>query len=367
MIRIAAPELYDRRPGVLASIAEHVAALGTSAFVLGGETALSHALPAIAASLEGAGIPYETELFHGQPTAERVAELADRLRSLGAVVVIGIGGGKALDTAKAAGVLAGRPIVTVPTVPATCAAWAALSILYSEAGEQVEIRWLPYGPRRILADPDILAAAPPRFLVAGIADTVVKWYESAPNLGAGANPLALRLQASFGAFTLETIDRALAATDGGLNPAADAVAQGDLFDAVVALAGLCGSVRGARDWGGFAHPFYVAATRLPETHRVLHGAIVGFGLFVQWVLEGRTAAEITPEIAKYGRFGVPTTLADLGIVADVAAKVGRIAADAAGRLAISAFAGKVDAEGIAAATLAVDAIGRRLKAGERAA
>lgn len=371
MIRIVAPDLYDRRPGVLASIAEHVADLGDSAFVLGGETALGHALPQIAASLEARGLPFVVETFRGQPTAEVIAGLAARIAGLGSVVVIGVGGGKALDAAKAAGVAARRPIVTVPTVAATCAAWAALSVVYSAAGAQEEVRWLPYGPRRILVDPAIVGAAPARFLAAGVADTVVKWFETAPNLagpdlvGRG-DPLALRLQASFGGFTLETLEAALSATDGGTRLDLDPQAHGDLIDAVVGLAGLCGSVKGEHDWGGLAHPFYVAATRFPETRTTLHGAIVGLGLLVQWAIEGRPDDEIALWAGRFAGLGLPTTLADIGIVDDVEGKIRRLAEHVAGLAAKSVFADRAEASAIVAAIRRVDAIGHSLGRGRAA-
>lgn len=358
MIRFLAPEVYDRSPGVLATIGTHVAALGSRAFVLGGETALRLALPEIAASLEARSIPFETRIFRGQPTAALIEEIAAEIGGRDGVVVIGVGGGKALDAAKGIGVRAGRPIVTVPTVPATCAAWAALSIVYSAEGVQEEVRWLPYGPARVLADPAILEAAPKRHLAAGIADTVVKWWETAPNLAGRTDPMPLRLQAAFARFTIDTIDRALDETDGGRDLDAHPIARGDLLDAVLGLAGLCGSVRGEKQWNGFAHPFYASATREAATRRYLHGEIIGLGLLVQFRLEDRTEAEIGEHVERFRRLGVPVSLAGIGIVADVETTVARMSADVAGRLRNGPFADRADPAKIAAAIFAVDAIGR---------
>ncbi|TBW39486.1 iron-containing alcohol dehydrogenase [Siculibacillus lacustris] len=362
MIRILAPEVYDRSPDVLGTIATHVAALGGRAFVLGGETALGLALPQIAASLESRGLPWETRLFRGQPTAAVIDDLAAEIATRDGVVVVGVGGGKALDAAKAAGVKAGRPIVTVPTVPATCAAWAALSIVYSAEGVQEEIRWLPYGPARVLVDPAILAAAPRRFLAAGIADTVVKWWETLPNLAGRGDPLALRLQAAIARFTLDTIDQALAETDGGRTITAHPIAHADLLDAIVGLAGLCGSIKGEVVWGGFAHPFYGAATREPVTRRFLHGEIVGFGHLVQWALEGRRESEIAASIEMFRGLDLPVTLAAIGIDDD--ATIDRIAAHIAASITRGPFVDRADPARIAAAIRAVDGLGRRSPATE---
>jgi glycerol dehydrogenase len=362
MIRIVAPDVYDRRPGVLASIADHVAELGGSAFVLGGRTALRLALPQIAASLEARAIPFETETFVGQPTTDLTDRLAEHLKGRGDVVVIGVGGGKALDAAKAAAVLAHRPMVSVPTVPATCAAWAGLSIIYTEEGAQKQVRWLPDAPRRVLVDPEIVATAPTRFLAAGIADTVVKWYEIAPNFAGPTDPIALRLQGAVGTFTLDVLEPIFT---GGRDLAAvtrDPALFGDAVDAVIALAGLCGSLKGVKEWGGLAHPFYSSATRQPETHCNLHGAIVGYGMLVQWVLEGRAAAEIERWVERYAHLDLPVTIADLGFVVDAGAKVDALAAEISHRLRASPFEHLTDPAPIAAAIHAVDAIGRRVKA-----
>ncbi len=359
MIRFLTPEVYDRSPGVLDGIAAHVAALGRRAFVLGGETALARAMPAIAASLGAAGIPHETRVFRGQPTAALIESVGAEVAALDAAVVIGVGGGKALDAAKGIAVRAGRPIVTVPTVAATCAAWAALSVIYTAEGIQDEVRWLPYGPARVLVDPDILAAAPKRLLAAGIADTVVKWWETTPNLVDRTDPLALRLQAVVSRFTLETIDRALEETDGGRTIDENPVARADLIDAVVGLAGLCGSAKGEVFWGGVSHPFYAAATRIPDTRRNLHGEIVGFGHLVQWAFEGRPEAEIAAYVEKFRRLDLPVTLAGIGIVDDVEAKIAAIAEDVVPWLVGTVFDGRAKADLVAAAIRTADAIGRR--------
>lgn len=364
-IRIIAPDLYDRRPGVLLDIANHVRELGSRALVLGSKTALKQALPAISSSLQAAGIAFETEVFSGQPTIATIDKVAARLRGLDDAVIIGVGGGKVLDTAKAAGVEARRQIITVPTVAATCAAWAALSVLYSDDGVQIESRLLPYGPRRVLVDPDIVSAAPARFIAAGVADTVVKWFETAPNLDGVTDPLALRLQADFGAFTLATLEHALQESAEGTALSNHPAALADTLDAIIALAGICGSVRGDCRIGGLAHPFYAAATRQLETHDTLHGAIVGFGLLVQLALENKPIADIEIWIERWSRLGLPVRLADFGIVHDVEAGIARLAADTLKNLGPKPFVG-IGSEAIAEAIRKIDAIGRA-KALERAA
>ncbi len=50
-------------------------------------------------------------------------------------VVIGVGGGALLDSAESARPPPGVPLVAIPTIAATCAAWTPLSVWYSDAGQ----------------------------------------------------------------------------------------------------------------------------------------------------------------------------------------------------------------------------------------
>lgn len=70
--------------------------------------------------------------FHGECSEPTLAQLRQEAQS--SDLIIGIGGGKALDTAKLLGHQLHLPVVTIPTSAATCAAWTALSNIYTEAG-----------------------------------------------------------------------------------------------------------------------------------------------------------------------------------------------------------------------------------------
>ena len=63
----------------------------------------------------------------------------------------------------------GLPIITVPTIASTCAAWTPLSVMYDEHGAVVAEDWLSHSPKAVIADTEVIMKAPVRYLIAGTA------------------------------------------------------------------------------------------------------------------------------------------------------------------------------------------------------
>ncbi|WP_461248834.1 iron-containing alcohol dehydrogenase, partial [Treponema sp. R6D11] len=116
------------------------------------------------------------------------------IHSRKADVLIAAGGGRVMDTAKLAASYAKVPIITIPTIPATCAAFTTLSVMYNSKGQQTEYIYRETAPEAVVVDKEILSSAPLRYFYAGVADSVVKKYEIATNYNPGDNDFAIRLQ-----------------------------------------------------------------------------------------------------------------------------------------------------------------------------
>ena len=87
----------------------------------------------IGGSLEG--ISGATRVgFGGECTPEEIDRVAEAAAENGSDAVVGIGGGKTTDTAKAVAHPAGLPLVIVPTIASTDAPTSSLAVVYDAEG-----------------------------------------------------------------------------------------------------------------------------------------------------------------------------------------------------------------------------------------
>ncbi len=229
-------------------------------------------------------------------------------------LIIGIGGGKCLDTAKLVAHRCQLPIVTIPTTAATCAAWTALSNIYTESGAFLSDVSLAKCPDLLILDYGIVATAPPRTLVAGIGDAIAKWYEASVSSGHSSQTLLIAAvqQARVLRDILFQKSAAAIANPGGAD-------WQEVVDATVLLAGVIGGLGGAQCRTVAAHAVHNGLTHLPGSHHALHGEKVAYGILVQLrlqeMLQGdRLAATARAQLLDfYTEIGLPKTLADLGL------------------------------------------------------
>lgn len=228
-------------------------------------------------------------------------------------VVIGIGGGTLLDTAKALARRLQLPFVAIPTIAATCAAWTPLSVWYNDAGQALHFEIFDDANYLVLVEPEIILRAPEAYLLAGIGDTLAKWYEAvvlAPQ--PETLPLTVRLGIN-GALAirdvlLESSEQALADKERGELTQAFR----DVVDAIIAGGGMVGGLGERYTRVAAAHAVHNGLTVLPQTEKFLHGTKVAYGILVQSALLGQDEV-LAQLIAAYQRFSLPTTLAALDV------------------------------------------------------
>ncbi|WP_018505047.1 glycerol dehydrogenase [Parafrankia discariae] len=264
-------------------------------------------------SLDGAGIAYSVHLFGGECSDQEIDRVVSAARDPEATVIVGAGGGKVLDTARAAAAALDVPVVTCPTTASSDAPCSALSVVYSPEGAFERYLFYPRNPDLVLVDTTAVAAAPARLLVAGIGDALATWYEArAVGEARRANQLDGAQTATAGALA-ELCRRILfddaaaairAVRAGAVTPALERIVEANTL-----LSGL------GFESGGLAvaHSVHNGLTVAAETHRYLHGEKVAFGLIVQLVVEGRPEEELAEVLAFCGRVGLPRTLAQVGL------------------------------------------------------
>lgn len=308
-----APARVLRGENCLANAVPEITALGVRPLVVGGSQTLTVIEPWQSVVKSGK-LVCQTANYAPDCAESSLARLKAAVEHHQADVIIGVGGGKALDMAKLLAYKCSLPMVTVPTSGATCAAWTALSNVYSEAGAFQYDVTLSRCPDLLILDYGIIRTAPQRTLVAGIGDAIAKWYEA--SVSSGDSSATLLISAVQQARILRDIlfQKSAIALEN-----ADSDAWREVVDATVLLAGVIGGIGGADCRTVAAHAVHNGLTHLVAAHDVLHGEKVAYGILVQLRLEemlqgNQLAASARKQLLKfYGEIGLPKSLEDLGL------------------------------------------------------
>ncbi len=277
------------------------------------------------ASLAAAGIDFHAHAFGGECSQPEIDAGVAAARAMGARVIIGAGGGKTLDTARAVAAEIGLPVVNCPTLASSDAPCSALSVVYASDGSVERYQFYPRNPDLVLVDTTLVARAPRRFLVSGMGDALATWYEARTVIEAhGANQLG-GLTTMSAAALAELCCRILLADGVDAAHAVDADAVTPALERVVEANTLLSGLGFESGGLAIAHSVHNGLTAVPGTHGYLHGEKVAFGLLVQLVVEGRSSAEIAEVIGFCRSVGLPASLADVGLAGATDATVRAIA------------------------------------------
>lgn len=309
-----APARVLRGDRALAQSGEAIAHLGQRPLVVGGGNTLAALSSQLQPVLKQQQLSYSFASYSPDCSEASLASLEEAATKHQADLIIGIGGGKALDTAKLLAHQCKLPIVTVPTSAATCAAWTALSNIYSNEGAfQYDVA-LDRCPDLLILDYSLIQTAPQRTLIAGIGDALAKWYEA--SVSSGSSPVTLIIAAVQQARVLRDI-LFQKSSDALKEPGGEVWRE--VVDATVLLAGVIGGLGGAQCRTVAAHAVHNGLTHLKAAHGALHGEKVAYGILVQLRLEEMLAGNQLAALARqqllkfYAEIGLPQTLEDLGL------------------------------------------------------
>ena len=309
----AAPGRYIQGYKELERLHRHVAWFGRRFLVITTQGRLDSLKQTLSVSFDAEHTQLHYGIFTGEVTRQEIQRLTASINALECDGVIGVGGGALLDTAKAVARRLGVPVVAIPTIAATCAAWTPLSVWYNDAGQALQFEVFDDANFLVLVEPHIILNAPAEYLLAGIGDTLAKWYEA---VVLAPQPEHLPLTVRLG------INGALAIRDVLLSRSEEALADQqrgeatqafrDVVDAIIAGGGMVGGLGERYTRVAAAHAVHNGLTVLPQTEKYLHGTKVAYGILVQSALLGQddVLAEL---VAAYQRFTLPTTLRELEV------------------------------------------------------
>lgn len=248
--------------------------------------------------------------FGGRCTEGDIQWLEELCREEACAAVMGLGGGSALDAAKAVAHETGLPAFIVPTIASTDAPCSAVSVVYKDTGGVSRYITLTKPPEVVLADTGIIARAPVRFLAAGMGDGLSTWFEARANRRAAGGSGAI-LQA--GEAIARRCYEVLLADAAGAKAACEANQVTDALDRVVEAVLLLSGLGFENGGLAAAHAVHNGLTHLEETRPYLHGEIVAFCTLVQLVLETAGQEELEEVLRFNTGLGLPVTLDQIGL------------------------------------------------------
>ena len=302
--------------GVYTRFPELCRPLGSRFAVVGGVTAMEKALPALRGAIDGTDMALLAALPFGGACTERAMDtLAAELSQLRPDFIVGMGGGKAIDTAKGVAHLLNCPLVSMPTLVSNCAPITALSVVYKEDGPFDRFLFFDAPPALTLVDLSIAAAAPAKYFRAGMGDTLAKHLESTFSARGDALGVTLDHLSSIGlALSTTCYDpilqygrRALDEVERGEAGAAMEICA----RSIIVSAGLV-SLMANDDYNcALAHATCYGLQLFPHVeHEFLHGDLVAYGALVQLMVDQQEekARELRDFLVT---LGTPVTLAQM--------------------------------------------------------
>lgn len=307
------PSRYVQGPNELQNVGKYSANLGKNALVLISQGGFKRTGAEIEESFKKSGVSFVFEYFNGECSKVEINRLKNIVKEKSCDVIVGIGGGKIFDTAKAVAYYENLPVVICPTIASTDAPCSALSVIYTEAGVVEEYLFLRRNPDVVLMDTAIITKSPVRLTVSGMGDALATYFEArackrsdGPNFcggKAGITAMAIA-ELCYNTLIAEGRKAKIALEAGACTEAVERVIEANTL-----LSGL------GFESGGIAaaHAIHNGFTILPECHHMYHGEKVAFGVIAQLVLENSSCDELNEVLSFCVDVGLPVTLKELGV------------------------------------------------------
>lgn len=366
------PTKYVQGEDELLNLGYFVNSFGNSALLIAHPDDVNRVKEKLERTAENFNVRFVESGFCGECSRREVARLQKLAKEQNCTCTIGLGGGKAIDTAKC--VAEGEKLIVVPTIAATDAPTSHSAVLYTPDGAFDDYAYFKQSPSVILIDTTIIAHAPVRFLVSGMGDALSTYFEARANVqsctkvNAGL-PCGCRegvcgeAKGTKAAFALATLCYESLMEDGWkakISCENHVVSESleKIIETNILLSGL------GFESGGLAaaHAIHDGLTILEGTHKYFHGEKVAFGTIAQLVLENAPMKELEEVLDFCLSVGLPVCLEDIGVNDITEDELREVAEKACiPEESVYAMPFPVTVEKVAAAIKMADAIGKSYK------
>jgi len=312
----ASPSRYFQGPNLIRELSKYTATYGKNAFAIIDQFFFESMTKQLKEDYAKTDCNIETQIFNSEVTDQRVEKAAEEAMKTHPDVVVAIGGGKTIDTAKAVADICKVPIIVVPTSASTDAPTIALSVMYSEEGEHLYARYYKKNPDVILMDSQIIANAPVRFLVSGMGDALSTVFEArAARESDSKNIVSGGYRGTVvGATIAETCYKELLKNGLKALQAAKRHVVTAALENIIEVNTLMSGLGVENNGVAGSHSICEGISILTEQDKkTFHGEKVGFGVLCQLMVEN-ASKELLDEV--YGfciDVGLPVTLEDIYI------------------------------------------------------
>lgn len=310
------PERYVQGRGVTNDLGVHLNSVGLQGplLIVAANSARRLLTDTWKTALGSTNFEYYVHPFGGECTEEEIDAIVDLSLRHGCHTIIGSGGGKVIDAARAAASKANVKVVSAPTVASTDAPCSALSVVYKPDGTFSNYLFYKRHPDLVLVDTEVIASAPRRTLVGGLGDALATWFEARTVRETCSSCTQLGGLPTVTGTALAKLCYDILIADG---PAAclsvDCQACTPALERVVEANTLLSGLGFENGGLAIAHSLHNGLTRIPACHEHTHGEKVAFGLAAQLIIEGRPQEEIQTVMRYCDTVGLPITLDELGV------------------------------------------------------
>lgn len=256
---------------------------------------------------------YEIKKYQGECTYEHADDILKTSYNENFDLILGIGGGKAIDTSKIVASKLEKDVFIIPTIASTCAGTSALSVVYNNDSTFKEFCFFKEPPKKIFIDLETIKKSPKKYLWAGMGDTLAKFYEvRIKHEYMTEKNLSVNFPSSMG-VELSKLCRDEIISNG--EKAYYSFEINEEFKKVVLTVivntGMVSNLVDEFLNGAIAHSVFYGLTVIPRIEKEhLHGEVVSFGILVQLLMEGKIS-EYKELLPFYEKMKFPQKLEDV--------------------------------------------------------